>query len=161
MKNVLLILTGFIFGIAVTLVLLLKMFPSQMILTKESRFGMDETVDLIDSSSAENGWAVAKVWDLGDRMIKAGYEDAPMVKVVEICHAENTYNVLKNEDDMFISVLMPCRMAVYEYSDGRTFVSRMNIGLMSKLFSPNVKSVMSGVAEDDEKILNGIIKTAE
>ena len=161
MKSIFLLIIGFILGIAITLVLLLKIFPSQMIITRESRFGMDETVDLIDSSSTENGWAVAKVWDLGDRMIKAGYEDAPMVKVVEICHAENTYNVLKNEDDMFISVLMPCRMAVYEYSDGRTFVSRMNIGLMSKLFSPNVKSVMSGVAEDDEKILNGIIKTAE
>lgn len=161
MKNILLILTGFVFGIAAAVFIFIKIFPSQMILTKESRYGLDETVDMIDSSSAENGWAVAKIWDLGDRMIKAGYEDAPNVKVVEICHAENTYNVLKNQDDMFISVLMPCRMAVYEYSDGRTFISRMNIGLLSRLFSPNVETVMTGVAEDDKKILSGIIKAAE
>ena len=83
------------------------------------------------------------------------------VKVLELCHAENSYNVLKNEEDMFISAIMPCRMAVYEYDNGKTFISRMNIGLVSRFFSPNVRSVMKGVADDDEKILDGIIKAAE
>ena len=158
MKNILLILFGFLLGAAATGYAVYKIMPSQMIVTKESRFGMGETVDMIDSSSTENGWAVAKIWDLTERMENAGYEDAPEVKVLELCHAGNTYNVLKNEEDMFISAIMPCRMAVYEYGNGKTYVSRMNIGLMSKLFSPNVKSVMSGVAEDDKKILSGIVK---
>jgi uncharacterized protein (DUF302 family) len=156
-KKLMYIFTGFVLGALFTLIAAYKLFPSMMFEVKESRFGYNETIDLIERSSEENGWAVAKIWDLTDRMVRAGYEDAAHVKVLELCHAENSYNVLKNEEDMFISVLMPCRMAVYEQNDGKVFVSRMNIGLMSKLFSPNVKEVMSGVAIDDENILKDII----
>ena len=158
MKTIILILTGFILGILVTLLLAMNIFPSMMITTKESLYGFDETVSMVDEASTENGWAVLKVIDLGKRMEKAGYEDAPRVKVIELCHAENTYEVLKNEDDMFVSAIMPCRMAVYEKGNGKIYVSRMNIGLMSKFFSPNVKKVMGGVAEDDENILRDIVK---
>ena len=158
MKTIIFLLTCFILGVLVTLLLAMNMFPSMMITTKESLYGFEETVRMVDEASAENGWAVLKVIDLGKRMERAGYEDAPRVKVVELCHAENTYNVLKNEDDMFISAIMPCRIAVQEKSNGKVFISRMNIGLMSKFFSPNVKKVMGGVAEDDENILRDIVK---
>lgn len=158
MKSIALLLTGFILGIFVTLLLAMNIFPSMMITTKESMYGFEETVRMVDETSTENGWAVLKVIDLGKRMEKAGYEDAPRVKVIELCHAENTYEVLKNEDDMFISAIMPCRMAVYEKGNGKIYVSRMNIGLMSKFFSPNVKKVMGGVALDDENILKDIVK---
>ncbi|MFA7122824.1 MAG: DUF302 domain-containing protein [Candidatus Delongbacteria bacterium] len=158
MKTIILLLTGFILGIFVTLLLFMNIFPSLMITTKESMYGFEETVRMVDEASAENGWAVLKVIDLGKRMERAGYEDAPRVKVVELCHAENTYEVLKNEDDMFVSAIMPCRMAVYEKGNGKIYVSRMNIGLMSKFFSPNVKKVMGGVAEDDASILKDIVK---
>ncbi len=158
MKNILLILFGFLLGVGAAGYAVYKLMPSQMIVTKESMFGMDETVDMIDEQANDNGWAVAKIWDMTERMEDAGFDDAPEVKILELCHAENSYNVLKNEEDMFIAAIMPCRMAVYEYGNGRTYVSRMNIGLMSKMFSPNVKSVMSGVADDDKKILTGIVK---
>lgn len=158
MKNILLILFGFLLGVAAAGYAVYKLMPSQMIVTKESMFGMDETVDMIDEQANDNGWAVAKIWDMTERMEDAGFDDAPEVKILELCHAENSYNVLKNEEDMFIAAIMPCRMAVYEYGNGRTYVSRMNIGLMSKMFSPNVKRVMAGVAEDDKKILTGIVK---
>ncbi|HXK50870.1 MAG TPA: DUF302 domain-containing protein [Clostridiales bacterium] len=159
MKPIILLLTGFILGIIVTLLVFINIFPSMMISTKESMYGFTETVDMIDSSSTANRWAVLKIIDLGRRMNNAGYEDAPRVKVIELCHAENTYNVLKNEDDMFISAIMPCRMAVQEKSNGKVFISRMNIDLMSRFFSPNVKKVMSGVALDDENILRDIVKS--
>lgn len=158
MKTIILLFTGFILGIIATILVFINIFPSMMISTKESMYGFTETVDMIDSSSAANGWAVLKIIDLGRRMNNAGYEDAPRVKVIELCHAENTYNVLKNEDDMFISAIMPCRMSVQEKRNGKVFISRMNIGLMSKFFSPNVKEVMSGVAEDDENILKDVVK---
>lgn len=158
MKTITLLLTGFILGIIVTLLLAMNVFPSMMIQTRASKYGFERTLDMIDSSSTENGWAVLKEIDLGKRMEKAGYDDAPRVKVVELCHAENTYEVLKNEDDMFVSAIMPCRMAVYEKGNGKIYISRMNIGLMSRFFSPNVKKIMGGVAEDDENILRDIVK---
>ncbi len=156
MKTLLLIAAGFIAGTAFTLVTAWKIFPSLMFEIKESKYDYRETVDLIEKSSEDHGWAVAKIWDLGDRIGRAGYDDAPHAKVLELCHAENLYEVLKNEEDMYLSVLMPCRIAVYELNNGKVFISRMNIGLMSKFFSPNVKKIMGGVAEDDEKILKAV-----
>ncbi|MFO7809945.1 MAG: DUF302 domain-containing protein [Candidatus Delongbacteria bacterium] len=157
MKNFLLVATGMAAGSILTVVVLINVFPSMMIETKESRYSLDKTVEMIDMNSIEQGWAVVKVWDLGRRIAGAGYDDAPRVKVMELCHAENTYNVLKNEDDMFVSAIMPCRMAVFEKENGKTFVSRMNIGLMSRFFSDNVRNVMKGVAEDDQRMLENII----
>lgn len=149
---------GFTAGVLFTLIMLLILFPSMMIETRESMYSLEDTVRMIDVNSEEQGWAVLRVWDLTRRMQRAGYEDAPRVRVVELCHAENTYNVLKNPEDMFVSAIMPCRMSVYERPDGRVFVSRMNIGLMSRFFSSNVKRIMKGVEEDDVRILQDILK---
>ena len=95
------------------------------------------------------------------RMNKAGFEDAPRVKVMELCHATHTHDILSKEDDMFISAIMPCRMAVYEKSNGDVFISKMNIGLMSKFFGENVEKVMEQVAVEDENILANIIENGE
>ena len=53
---------------------------------------------------------------------------------------------------------MPCRMVVYEDSNGEVYVSRLNIALMSKMFGGVIEEVMSGVAKDEADILKGIIE---
>ena len=112
---------------------------------------------MIEEKAVENGWAVAKIYNMEKRMKKAGFEDAARVKVIELCHATHTNDILSQEDDMFIAAIMPCRIAVYEKRNGDVFISKMNIGLMSKFFSENVKEVMGQVAEEDENILKDII----
>ena len=69
MKSIILIFVGFVIGIGVALLLFIKIFPSQMMLTRESMFGMDETVEMIDKQADENGWAVAKIWDMQSRYL--------------------------------------------------------------------------------------------
>ena len=49
----------------------------------------------------------------------------------------------------FLSVMMPCSIAVYEKADGKTYVSTMNSGLMGKMFGGTAAAVMAGpVAKD-------------
>ena len=61
--------------------------------------------------------------------------------------------------DRYISVMMPCTFAVWQGDDQKVYISRMNMGLMAKLFGGNIARVMGGkVAEDEKKILAGILK---
>lgn len=46
-----------------------------------------------------------------------------------------------------------CAVAVYEKSDGGTYVASMNIGIMGKVFGGAVDQTMSKVAADDRVIL--------
>ena len=157
MKNILYIIIGFLAGIILTIVILKQSFPKMMIQTFESKLDYSQTVRMIEEKAVENGWAVAKIYNMEKRMKKAGFEDASRVKVIELCHAIHTNDILSQEDDMYIAAIMPCRMAVYEKRNGDVFISKMNIGLMSKFFSENVKEVMGQVAEEDERILLDII----
>lgn len=157
MKNILLILTGFILGMVSLIVLMFVFFPSMMIETSESSMGYNETITAIDNNTIDHGWAVLRVWDMKRRMDNAGYEDSPRVSIIELCQADYTHRILKEENDRFISSIMPYRIAVYENADGKVYISRMNLGLMSKFFSSNVKEVMSEAVTDNKNILNEIL----
>lgn len=158
MKNLILILTGFFLGIIFVVVMMFKLFPSMMIETSESSLGYEETITAIDNNTIDNGWAVLRVWDMKRRMDNAGYEDSPRVDIIELCQADYTHRILSSENDRFISSIMPYRIAVYENADGKVYISRMNLGLMSKFFSSNVKEVMSEAVKDNKNILNEILK---
>lgn len=157
MKNILYIIIGFLAGIILTIVILKQSFPGMMIQTFKSKLDYPETVRMIETQAVKNGWAVAKIYNMEKRMKKAGFEDAARVKIIELCHAVHTNDILSQEDDMYIAAIMPCRIAVYEKKNGDVFISKMNIGLMSKFFSENVKEVMGQVAEEDERILEQVI----
>lgn len=47
-----------------------------------------------------------------------------------------------------ISVMMPCRISVYEKTDGKTYVSLIDGGAMAKDMPDNIKNVM--IAASDE-----------
>jgi uncharacterized protein (DUF302 family) len=51
--------------------------------------------------------------------------------------------------------MMPCSIAVYEKSDGKVYVSSMNMGLMS---SGVVGDTLAKVAADDAKTLSFLKK---
>jgi len=60
---------------------------------------------------------------------------------------------------IIIWVMMPCTFGVWEGEDGKVYVSKMNMGLMAKMFGGNIAKVMGGhVAEDEERILEGLLK---
>ncbi len=51
---------------------------------------------------------------------------------------------MKDDKAMFVTVMMPCSISVYEKSDGNVYVSTMNAALMGRMFGGTVAKVMSG-----------------
>jgi uncharacterized protein (DUF302 family) len=54
---------------------------------------------------------------------------------------------------------MPCRVSVYEKSNGKTYISRMNTGVLAKSIGGIIEEVMIASSEDVEEILSSLILT--
>ena len=157
-KYILVGIIGFIIGIVVTGVAMYNMAPGMMLLEDESKFGFEETVTQLEASIEANDWKLPAVHDLQKSMKKFGIEVNP-VKVFELCHPDHAGKVLKEGDERIVSSLMPCRVAIYEKPDGKTYISRMNSRLMAKPMGGIISEVMTDAASENENILDAIIKT--
>jgi uncharacterized protein (DUF302 family) len=147
---------GLLLGSLLAGLVIAKVMPSMMIVTVPTQAGVDETVEALKASIEKNGWVVSGVRDLNKSLAKEGVQFAPKVRLVELCKPEYAKSVLSS--DRFVSTMMPCTLAVWENEEGQTYLSKMNMGLMAKMFGGNIAAVMGGkVAADEKEILKDII----
>ena len=150
---------GLVIGFLLCGILVFTTMPSLMIVIKESQLGFDETVAALEKRIDEQGWVISggRPLDLNQSLAKHGVTFKPRVKLVKLCKAEYAKSVLTT--DRHVSTMMPCTLSVWEGDDGKVYVSKMNLGLMAKMFGGNVADVMGGrVVEDEGKILEGLLK---
>ena len=145
-------LTGLITGILGTILLAIILVPKILFTVSESKFDFEETASMIEESTKENNWSMPNQYDLQATMAKHGLTVKP-VKVYSICKPDIAIRILENDLYRHVSAMMPCRIAIFQKSDGKTYVSRMNAGLLSKLLGGHVKEVMTDAGQDSEKIL--------
>lgn len=146
-------LAGFLSGILLTVLILLIIAPKLMFSVSESKYDFDETVAIIEQSTNTNNWSMPHQYDLQGTMSKHGFEINP-VKVFSICKPDIAIHILESDNGRHISAMMPCRIAVFEKKDGKTYVARMNAGMLSRLLGSNVKAVMGEAGQDSEQILS-------
>ncbi len=147
---------GFVLGIIVTGIAVWKLMPGLMLVTHESKLSFDETVETFIQHAQEMGWQVPKVYELQNSLAKAGH-DIPPLKVVSLCQPHYAYQVLAKDENKRISAIMPCRIGIYQTSDGKVYISEMNIPLMSKMFGPVVAKAMESVSAEEDAMLKGIV----
>ncbi len=146
-------IAGFILGALVLGVVGFLAAPGLMITEDISPYSHEETVQRIQDAAVAEGWKVPATQSVA----AAGYDVLP-VSVIELCHTGYAGKILQQDDDRVVTSMMPCRTAVYETSDGRVVISRMNTGLVSKVFGGTVASVMQDATADTEKILGSVLQ---
>jgi uncharacterized protein (DUF302 family) len=148
---------GLLVGLLAAGVAVWALMPGMMIDVHESKLPFGETVSAIQEAVARQGWVLSGTRDMQKSLAKHGRPFARRVTLVEICHPDYARRVLT--DNREVSTLMPCAIAVYEGDDGKVYVSKMNTGLMGKMFGGTVAEVMGGaVAADEKAMLAGIIR---
>ncbi|MCK5842722.1 MAG: DUF302 domain-containing protein [Candidatus Sabulitectum sp.] len=130
--------------------------PSAMITENESNFSHEETVEMIIANAEELDWKVPATHEIHNSVASGGY-DVEKVTVIELCNVDLAGEILTGDENRIVSSLMPCRVAVYETSDGRVIVSRMNTGLMSSVFGGKVQEVMAMATDQTEIIIGSVI----
>ncbi len=152
-KTAITALGGFVLGVIVVMFVMKMAAPGMMIHEAKSPYDFNTTVDTIIANAKSEGWKVPKTYDFQKSILDAGSGNIGRVKVIEMCQPEYVSGLLVADDTKYVAVMMPCSVAVYEKSDGETYVASMNIGIMGKVFGGAVDQTMSKVAADDKKIL--------
>jgi uncharacterized protein (DUF302 family) len=150
-----LMLGSFALGVASTAMAMFLAAPGMMINETKSPLSHRETVDRIVETAELMGWKVPGQHEIHNSVAGGGYDVLP-VTVIELCKVDLAGRILQNSDNRVVSSMMPCRIAVYENSDGEVIVSRMNTGLMSGFFGGEVESIMSTATDETEAILSSI-----
>jgi len=150
-------LAGIITGILISLGLVFLLAPKLMFSVSESKYDFATTKALIEKATPENKWSMPHQYDLQATMKKHGFDVNP-VTVFSICKPDIAVKILGADDNRHISAMMPCRIAIYEKADGKTYIARMNAGLLAKLLGNEVNAVMGDAETGSEKILEQVIK---
>src|SRR5512133_2751135 len=109
------------------------MSTNQIIIEHVSPFDVTSTVEKLIAAAAIKEWQNPAVHNLQQSLAKAGKTVRP-VQVIEICKPEYSGKMLEKSDERIVSVMMPCRISVYEKEDGKAYVALLNIaGMISGL----------------------------
>ena len=137
------LIVGIVIGAVITSVAGWLIMPTQMIKEQQSPMGFEETVAHLEKNVANGGWKVSAIMRLDKSLAKEGKTVLPGASF-KICKPDYGEKVLKDDDARFLSVMMPCSIAVYEKTDGKTYISTMNAGLMGRMFGGTAAEVMAG-----------------
>ena len=129
---------------------------TQVMLENQSRYSFSATVDTISKHALANGWKVLVTHDLQETMKKNGKEVMP-VRVLEICNPGFAYQILSVDDSRNVSPMLPCRVAVYEKADGKTYVSRMNAPVFAGMIGGDAAKTIVGAFNAMEGFVDKVL----
>jgi len=132
--------------------------PSTMLIESSSKFDFNSTVEKISAAVTESGWKMPATIDLQNTIRNFGKEILP-VKVLEICHPKHSSRLLELDNERIVSTFMPCRISVYEKSDGKVYISRLNAAVLSKAFGGLIEEVMFAANDEMESMIAPFIRT--
>jgi uncharacterized protein (DUF302 family) len=147
---------GFVLGVVAMGLAVWFLMPGMMIVTHESALGFDETVAGLQAALEDEGWSSPGMINMNKSLAKHGQDLEPRVEVVQLCQPEYARTILTQE--RHVSCLMPCTISVWEGDDGQVYVSKMNTGLMGKMFGGVIAEIMGGkVSADEQAILSRVV----
>ncbi len=157
MKTTITAIGGLVVGMILMAVLVIAAAPGMMIIEDDSRYSYEETLERIHANAKAMDWKIPTVHKLHEAVAPYGYE-VERVAVLELCQPHHAAQILAQDDSRVVTSLMPCRLSVYETSDGRVVISRMNSGLIAQTFGGIIAEVMAEASADNEQMIADIIR---
>ncbi|MDD3876693.1 MAG: DUF302 domain-containing protein [Bacteroidales bacterium] len=151
-------IAGILTGIIFTVIVIYTSLSSLVLKEDISKFNFEQTEEELQKAISEMGWKIPKIHDLQETMEKFGKPAVRKVKVYEICHPDHAHEILSRDNERIVSSMLPCRISIYEKSDGKVYISRMNTSLMGRVMKGVVPKVMQSATVDSEKIISSLLR---
>lgn len=132
------------------------MNKNRLIIEQLSPYDVATTVEKIIAAAAKKDWQNPATHDLQQSLAKSGKEVRP-VKVIEICKPEYSGKMLELSDERIVSVMMPCRISVYEKADGKTYISLLNMEAMAVEMPVSIADAVKGASDESFEIVKSVI----
>lgn len=134
------------------------MNANQLIIEHVSPFDVATTVEKLIEAAANKDWQNPAVHNLQQSLAKSG-KDVKPVQVIEICKADYSGKMLEKNHERISSILMPCRISVYEKEDGKTYVTLLNMGAMAVDLPVDTAKAVQGASDETFEIVQSVIGT--
>ena len=126
----------------------------EMLIERQSPLGFDETLERLEANARAAGWKVPSKWKVNfQRNLKkvTGTDIGPN-RVLKMCEPHAAAKLLLKDEYKQLTAMMPCTIAVYEKSDGKTYISMMNLDAMGKMYGGDVLEMTQELGPQMEKM---------
>ncbi len=126
-----------------------------MLIERQSPLPFEETLVRLEANAKAAGWKVPSKWKVNFQrnLKKVTGKDIGPNQVLKMCEPEAAVNLLLKDEYKQLTAMMPCTIAVYEKSDGKTYISMMNLAAMGKMYGGDVLTMTEQLAPQMEKML--------
>ncbi len=151
------LLTAIVVAILVAWIFVAIM-KAKMVVAIKSKYNFEDTCKKLEEVVPKGeGWGFPiPAWEFYQSQLKKNltYDNIKNCKIYFVCKSVYANKVVR--DDPKWAGIMPCSWAIYEMSNGDTYVAKMNISLMSMMFSGVLGKVMKNVAKEEEAFIEAI-----
>ena len=127
----------------------------EMLLERPSPLGFEETLARLEKNAKAQGWKVPSKWkvDFQRNLKRVTGTDIGPNRVLKMCEPEAAAKLLVQDEYKQLTAMMPCTIAVYVKSDGKTYISMMNLEAMGMMYGGDVKTMSDALAPQMEAML--------
>jgi uncharacterized protein (DUF302 family) len=134
------------------------MNENQIFIEQVSPFDVATTVEKLIAAAIQKEWQNPATHNLQQSLAKSGKEVRP-VQVIEICKPQYSGKMLEKSDERIVSVMMPCRISVYEKEDGKAYVTLLNMESMAAGLPATIVEAVRGASAESLEIVQSVIGT--
>ena len=160
MKVILSLIIGAILGIAALQIPAVQQFigkslAPQMLIEVESPLDFYDTMDKVIEIAKAAGWKVPGKWSVNFQrnLEKVTGVDIGNNQVIKMCEPEAAVKILKHDQYKVLTTMMPCTIAVYDKSDGKTYISYMNLEMLGLMYGGEIAKIADDLAPQMKKMV--------
>lgn len=148
-------LISFFAGAAVVAVIGFYAMPGLMVKEIPSPYSFEKTLEKIEANAKAEGWKVPKSWKVNfqKNLLKVVKIDIGPNKLLKMCEPKAAADILIHDELKRLSVMMPCTIGAYEKSDGKTYITIMNMRMLGLMFGDVVDDITSELAPQMERMV--------
>lgn len=126
-----------------------------MLIERQSPLDFESTLERLEANAKAQGWKVPSKWkvDFQRNLKKVTGTDIGPNRVLKMCEPVAAAKLLVKDEYKQLTALMPCTIAVYEKSDGKTYISMMNLDMMGKMYGGDVAEMSEALGPQMEAML--------
>jgi uncharacterized protein (DUF302 family) len=129
--------------------------PLLMLVKLKSKLTYDETISVLgENLNKKQDWKVLAVNDY--KKSTEAFVTLERVGSVNICNPRYVSKILADDKNRGVTAFMPLGLGVYEDKKGQVFVSKLNIGLLGKMFGGTISEVMGTAGKDLSEVVNSV-----
>lgn len=131
--------------------------PSQLVEVVKSSKSFPETLKAFKAEVRSAGWSLLNSNNMAGILSERGFTLDPVV-ILDVCSGQYSARILSNDAYRPISAFMPCRVSIYQTSEGEVFIARMNVSAFVAMMPPEVAEVMIASDAEISKIIEKAIR---